>query len=450
MSDQHYNKSSEIYQQYKEIEVLNQALPEETEFIKCEKYLNTFYHSRPINTKQITQLLQNSKETITSKNYPSKTNITKIKREYLTEKISGELIIQDFPNLQKIDFSSFRKGKLTKLKIINCPQLRKLNCESNQLEELDIDEVSHNVLDNSDYELESNSEEWSEDSSSHSETIVYQLVEKPVLLKSYDNNCQKLRKEYEEYLEEEKKGPKISVETIKKIKEIKNDNSFDEEGIELNFDSSAQQLSIDWLIEKTNEKELIKRYKKVVLKILNDSQNTTTEFLQEVANHRLFDATEGIVPCHGISQDPKTKNYLIVMQYIPTGNLRQYLQNYRTILSFGNKLSKLCAIASGLKVIHNKGLVHKDFHSGNILSDYTECYITDLGLCCPASETKKENIFGVIPYVAPEVLNKKPYTSASDIYSFSVIAYEMVSGLPPYCHKKENDRYCETVYDLNL
>jgi len=37
-----------------------------------------------------------------------------------------------------------------------------------------------------------------------------------------------------------------------------------------------------------------------------------------------------------------------------------------------------------------------------------------------------------MPYVAPEVLRSQPYTQASDIYSFGIIAYEVLSNLPPY------------------
>src|SRR5438105_10233069 len=52
-----------------------------------------------------------------------------------------------------------------------------------------------------------------------------------------------------------------------------------------------------------------------------------------------------------------------------------------------NKLSKIRYIANGLKVIHSKGFIHKDLHSGNILSwSNFDCYITDLGLCKPVNE----------------------------------------------------------------
>ncbi|CAG8686212.1 1207_t:CDS:2, partial [Ambispora leptoticha] len=50
----------------------------------------------------------------------------------------------------------------------------------------------------------------------------------------------------------------------------------------------------------------------------------TIDFLQEIANHKSV-GDINIVQCHGISQDPSTKNYLIVMDYIEGGDLRQYL-----------------------------------------------------------------------------------------------------------------------------
>jgi serine/threonine protein kinase len=80
------------------------------------------------------------------------------------------------------------------------------------------------------------------------------------------------------------------------------------------------------------------------------------------------------------------------------------------------------------------GLIHRDFHPGNILNSSKDmCIITDLGLCRPANEESQEDkIYGVMPYVAPEILCGQPYTQASDIYSFGIIAYEILTGLPPY------------------
>ena len=112
----------------------------------------------------------------------------------------------------------------------------------------------------------------------------------------------------------------------------------------------------------------------------------------------------------------------------------------------------LYQIAHGLNDIHDNKLIHHDFHCGNILNNSNNSstlgarkpkfgsrnliYITDLGLCQPAnvktSQNENKKIYGVLPYVAPEVLRGKEYTQASDIYAFGIIAYEVCTGLPPY------------------
>src|SRR6266496_5121625 len=92
----------------------------------------------------------------------------------------------------------------------------------------------------------------------------------------------------------------------------------------------------------------------------------------------------------------------------------------------------------GLYNIHEKELIHRDLHIGNILSfSHTNTRITDMGLCRPADYNKLENtnnnnVYGVLPYIAPEILRGQIYTKAADVYSFGIIMYEVISGLPPY------------------
>src|SRR6266480_7345444 len=130
----------------------------------------------------------------------------------------------------------------------------------------------------------------------------------------------------------------------------------------------------------------------------------------------------------------------MVMQYIINGSMSQYLKSNYTKLSLQYKLYLFHDIVRGLKDIHNKGFVHKDLHSGNILSyDRVLCYITDLGLCKPVDDQDEKKIHGVLPYVAPEVLRGKTYTQSADIYSFGILAYEMLSGLPPYHNLPHDD-----------
>ena len=144
-----------------------------------------------------------------------------------------------------------------------------------------------------------------------------------------------------------------------------------------------------------------------------------------------------MVPCYGISRD-REGNYIMVMEYMKEGNLREYLRkNYQKLKfydkKFGNgKLRFLQQITQGLKDIHRKKLVHRDFHSGNIVvhgDDIIGCRITDLGLSQPVNEAATEHtIYGLMPYMAPEVLMGQPYTQKSDIYSLGMIMYEIITG----------------------
>ncbi|RIA91095.1 kinase-like domain-containing protein, partial [Glomus cerebriforme] len=137
----------------------------------------------------------------------------------------------------------------------------------------------------------------------------------------------------------------------------------------------------------------------------------------------------------GISQDPNNLNYIIVMNYAKEGSLRKCLSNIAK-LKWQHKLQLLKNIILGLKIIHESNLAHCDLHDGNILisDDYNETFIIDLGLCKPISDLQNSinRIYGVLPYMAPEVLRNQPYTSAGDIYSFAMIMWEFISGVPSF------------------
>ncbi|GBC06591.1 hypothetical protein RclHR1_06940008 [Rhizophagus clarus] len=182
----------------------------------------------------------------------------------------------------------------------------------------------------------------------------------------------------------------------------------------------------------------------VALKSLNNSENVTFEFINEITLHNEISVkTTCVVRPHGITQDPKTKNYVMVLKYAENGSLRNYLNESYNELTWENKIQYLWCIANGLNIIHEKELIHRDLHIGNILyfSDYAS--ITDMGLCRPADYNKSENtknsLYGVLPYIAPEILRKQNYTKAADVYSFGIIMYEVISGLPPY-HDISHDK----------
>src|SRR5688572_21190673 len=99
----------------------------------------------------------------------------------------------------------------------------------------------------------------------------------------------------------------------------------------------------------------------------------------------MMNNADGVVTCYGITKDPKTNNFMMIMNYAENGSLRQYLNISFNSMDWTRKLDILYQIAFGLKDIHNNKLIHHDFHCGNILNSIgVSIYITDLGLCQPA------------------------------------------------------------------
>ncbi|GBC03100.1 hypothetical protein RclHR1_00050008 [Rhizophagus clarus] len=183
----------------------------------------------------------------------------------------------------------------------------------------------------------------------------------------------------------------------------------------------------------------------VILKDLNNSSCLDNKFLNEWKHHYNCQkkSFSKFIQIFGITRNPENSNYIIVMSYAKEGSLRKCLPKI-VKFKWQEKLKLLKKIILGLKVIHESCLAHCDLHDGNILisDNFNESFIIDLGLCRPISNLQdsdnKDKIYGVLPFMAPEVLRSKPYTSASDIYSFSMIMWEFTSGIPPF-NKKAHD-----------
>src|SRR5437764_13928894 len=83
----------------------------------------------------------------------------------------------------------------------------------------------------------------------------------------------------------------------------------------------------------------------------------------------------------------------------------------------------------------------------NIFSyTYRNSEIGDLGLCQQLKDDKNE-IFGVIPYLAPEVLSSKSYTKESDIYSFGMVMWEHTTGKKPFHDRSHNHHLIQDILE---
>ncbi|RGB31923.1 kinase-like domain-containing protein [Rhizophagus diaphanus] len=196
-----------------------------------------------------------------------------------------------------------------------------------------------------------------------------------------------------------------------------------------------------------------KQYKSemtVVLKELANSKDITSKHLNELKifndfvssceypSYLNFNDYNKINTYYGITQCPETENFLIITKYYESGNLSHYITNNFFNMDWGIKLNILNDIIIGLKAMHDAEILHKDYHSGNIFidirdDDWLQSITGDLGLSKSSLvEEDDDEIYGILPYVAPEVLQVKKYTKASDIYSIGMIMWELMIGRRPF------------------
>ena len=139
-----------------------------------------------------------------------------------------------------------------------------------------------------------------------------------------------------------------------------------------------------------------------------------------------------IAPCFGITKFPDNGNYAMVLNYHAEGNLRDYLRNNHSKLTLKDRMIIFGGLCYSLNDIHEKDLIHCDLHSGNILMAAGGCYITDLGLCGPVDDKSSGKIYGITPYIAPEILRGNKNTKQSYIYSVGMLMWEIFAGHPPF------------------
>ncbi|POG71858.1 kinase-like domain-containing protein [Rhizophagus irregularis DAOM 181602=DAOM 197198] len=171
----------------------------------------------------------------------------------------------------------------------------------------------------------------------------------------------------------------------------------------------------------------------VILKELGNVEDANQSWFEEAKSHlTIGNKLTAIIKCYGITQNPSNGNYMLAIEPYDM-NLREYLQQYHNQLTWDKRIRITFEIIDHLYYIHRENSIHRDLHSRNILySNFNDCWRTsDLGFCGPADKLST-NIYGNLPYIAPEVISGKGYTFKSDIYSIAMLMWEISFGQPPF------------------
>lgn len=144
---------------------------------------------------------------------------------------------------------------------------------------------------------------------------------------------------------------------------------------------------------------------------------------------------KNIVTVYEFSQHEGTP--YLVMELLEGKTLQQILSEAAP-LSLLDKVDIMYQVAEGLQLAHSKGVIHRDIKPGNIMVlPNGTAKIMDFGIARvldpdATRRTRKGDVVGTVLYMAPEQFNGFDADKRTDIFSFGVIFYELITGNHPF------------------
>ncbi|KAM7527213.1 hypothetical protein LguiB_030623 [Lonicera macranthoides] len=126
----------------------------------------------------------------------------------------------------------------------------------------------------------------------------------------------------------------------------------------------------------------------------------------------------------------------VVVEYLTGGTLKKYLiRNCRKKLAFKIVIQLALDLSRGMSYLHSKKIVHRDVKTENMLLDINRTLkIADFGVARVEAQNPRDMTgeTGTLGYMAPEVLDGKPYNRKCDVYSFGICLWEIYCCDMPY------------------
>ena len=176
----------------------------------------------------------------------------------------------------------------------------------------------------------------------------------------------------------------------------------------------------------THETYAMKSLKKDLLIEQEQIENTLLE--KEILQTIDYPLLCGLVFCFQTEE-----RIYFVMPFLSGGELFQHLRKFRTfdedkVRFYGAQ------IALALEYLHTKGIVYRDLKPENILmDDQGYLKLADFGMAKKLKDDEKAMSFcGTPEYLAPEIITMEGHDKNADWWSFGILLFEMLCGLPPF------------------
>ena len=150
----------------------------------------------------------------------------------------------------------------------------------------------------------------------------------------------------------------------------------------------------------------------------------------------------------------ENENYIyIIMEYCSGGDLLSYFEHFEYELPEAKVCEIIHKLSMAIYYLHSYGIVHRDLKPENILmTDLTsnaDIRLLDFGLSkFVGNDEKCTEPYGTLSFVAPEVLQGKPYDKSVDLWSIGIITFLLLCGYMPFDDKhSEREIARQTIQD---
>lgn len=133
--------------------------------------------------------------------------------------------------------------------------------------------------------------------------------------------------------------------------------------------------------------------------------------------------------------DETDEYQLLVTEMVDGPTLKQYIEDNHE-LSIDEAVELSVQILKGIEHAHERGIIHRDIKPQNILLDSEKkVRITDFGIAKALSETRMtetNQVMGSVQYISPEQAKGQKTDERTDIYSFGIVLFELLTGQVPF------------------